>query len=35
MEPQPELYVMGVAAVIGIICMDAANKKTEVKAKRR
>jgi len=36
MEPQPELYVTGVVAVIGIICMDGAKKKEEtVKAKRR
>jgi len=36
MEPQPELYVTGVCAVIGILCMDASNKKTETtKAKRR
>jgi len=36
MEPQPELYVTGVVAVLGILAMDAANKKTEApKAKRR
>mmetsp|Transcript_7334 Transcript_7334/g.18257 ORF Transcript_7334/g.18257 Transcript_7334/m.18257 type:complete len:140 (-) Transcript_7334:61-480(-) len=36
MEPQPELYVTGVAAVIGIICLDASKKKSEAaKAKRR
>jgi len=36
MEPQPELYVMGVLSVVGIICMDAGNKKIEIaKAKRR
>ena len=36
MEPQPELYVTGVVAVVAIICLDAANKKSEAgKAKRR
>jgi len=35
MEPQPELYVTGVAAVIGVFCMDAAKKKEEPKRKRR
>ena len=28
MEPQPELYVAGVAAVLGIVCSDVAGKKS-------
>lgn len=35
MEPQPELYVAGVAAVLGIVCSDVAGKKQEAPKKKR
>lgn len=35
MEPQPELYVTGVAAVLGCVLIDSAGKKEDAKRKRR
>ena len=35
MEVQPELYVSGALAVLGILVMDAAGKKVEAKRKRK
>jgi len=35
MEPQPEMYVTGVVGVVGILLMDAANKKAKEPPKRK
>lgn len=35
MEPQPELYVTGVVAVLGVVLMDAASKKKKPETKRK
>ena len=35
MEPQPELYVVGVLAIVGIALMDAAKPKKQERIHRR